>query len=281
MATLSVQTPFGGGSGYDPLGSLTEIGVNNGIGNLVSGYVGRYFGKKSASDQLDNAIAYSKWQARYLPTHQKQGLIAAGYNPLLAIGSNFGGNVSPSAFTTYQAMANLGSNSHAGATAAPYKGAEERAVAQIRNAEVSTAKSTATAARAEAEVAKDEASARQAEAKIAEIEALATIEAMLGSGRVNWHNESVQIADDPSSKNWHPWNGRGVFFGDGYYSRLVDKVRNQIDRDAYLNSREHAIFEDGINTVHGINSGASAYEHWRSSRRPRKSNFIINVNNNK
>lgn len=331
MATWSVQTPFGGGSGYDLPNSILEIGVNNLLGNAFSGFVGSYFGKKSSKKQMQMQQEMMKWQALNMPTFQKQGLIDAGYNPLLAVMNNANQAQMPSAYQTYQAMANLGSNSAGGASFTPFKGETER---QIKEQNKNMTKRTSLdntkvelenkvleqqvrKETAEAHVAEDLASANQIESNIRELNALFELEALGWHPRRSRHaGVEVYPADDifgprgydKQYKDEGNWPTR-VFakreridadfmeaYEDSYRAKLSQieaeifsdflgsaegrdlfqrKIRNQMEQDVYRNSREHQIWEDSINAIHGINEGSSAYENLNRGRRPRSMNINI------
>ena len=253
MATFSIMTPFGGGSGYDPTSSIVESFINNGFGNMISGYVGNYFGKKSSKKQMQMAVDFARWQALNMPKLTKQGLIDAGYNPLLALGGSFGGGSSPAMFSAYQHMANHSSTSSGGVSVTPYEGKQKKAAANVAEEESKQSELQTEILKMEKDAQASETSARAAQAFVDEIEAEATSKALTGvlpevyvDGKPTYRTSAMQ------SKQ---------------FDRLVEKLENQIDRDAYMNSKEHALYEDTINAVHGINQGASAYDHWRSGRR--------------
>ena len=273
MATTTIMTPFGGGSGYDPLMSLNEIAINNLIGNYFSGLVGSYFGGKSTKKSIKKQQQMMTWQALNMPKYQKQGLIDAGYNPLLAVMNGANTGQMPSAYNTFQAMANLGSNSTGSASVTPYEGEKKSQEAKASKAVTKTAEQQAIGseidnsikavqlrqARAEASVAEDEASARQVQAHVSEAEALATLDAL---------GVSVDraVKASPDSVGWNNKTSRGVYT-DKNYDRLVEKIRNAVDWDVKSKSDAHFWWRRGIEAIHGINEAGSAYDSYRGSRK--------------
>lgn len=254
MAYTSIQTPFGGGSGYDPAVSLIEGLVENGFNNMISGYVGNYFGGKSSKKQLKRAIQFASWQAQNLPSLQREGLEKAGFNPLLALGGHFGGNVGSSSFQTFQGMpSHPGSGGSSSVQIKNFEGETQKANAKTAKEEAEQSALTTEILRMEKDAQASETSARSAQAFVDEMEAEATSMALTGV------MPYVEVDGKPTYKSSAMDNPK--------FRRMVEKLENQIERDKYINSKEHAIYEDGINAIHGINQGASAYESWRNGRR--------------
>lgn len=84
---MSMFSAFGF-SGYDPIGSLMENQDNTLWGQMNNTFNGMrdwYYAKKASARQAALQWEYQKRAALEMPTLQKQGLIAAGFNPLLAI----------------------------------------------------------------------------------------------------------------------------------------------------------------------------------------------------
>lgn len=220
-----------GFSGYDPFMSSVEGFLTGGISN--------YFGKKSAKKALQYQKALATWQAKNMPSLQKEGLIKAGYNPLLAL-SGIGGQSLPSAFSGF--MPSIPSSSGEGGYDAQEFAAAKESLKQMR--------ATTDMMTSEATALREESSARRAQAYVDEIEAKAAQAALTGQRDIVRFNDQPSIYESPQ------------------FDRIVKKLENQIEYDSYQRSKMHAIWEDGINAIHGINQGASAYEHWKSARRP-------------
>lgn len=84
---MSMFSAFGF-SGYDPIGSLMENQDNTLWGQMNNTFNGMrdwYYAKKASARQAALQWEYQKKAALEMPTLQRQGLIAAGFNPLLAI----------------------------------------------------------------------------------------------------------------------------------------------------------------------------------------------------
>lgn len=244
------QASVFGVSWWDPLGSFAE------------GQMANHFGKKSAKQALQQQIYAAKNQALKMPSWQKAGLIKAGYNPLLALGS-VGSQQLPSAYSGW--MPSVGSGAVTGYDHEKF--VNSRAAKSLKNAEVTSAKSGATISeqqavqseleteilRMERDAQASETHARAAQAFVDEIEAEATSKAITGV------LPEIYVNGQPTYKTSAMQSRQ--------FDRLVEKLENQIDRDAFRNSKEHAMYEDTINAIHGFNDMGSAYEHWRSGRR--------------
>lgn len=250
-----------GFSGWDPLGSFGQ------------GVLSNYFGKKSAKQALFQQIGLAKWQAKNMPSWQKEGLIKAGYNPLLAL-DTVGSQALPSAFTGW--MPSVGTDTVGGFDNQSF--ASQKAAKSLKQSEVSTARSAARSAhweayqreqnaqasRIELETLRDEASARQTLARVDELEALATLDALVGQEGYRMNSDDYFDEGGKAARHF----SRGFLTkGKTGYDNLRRKIFNQIERDAFRNSKEHAMYEDTINAIHGFNDMGSAYEHWRNGRR--------------
>ncbi len=84
---MSMFSAFGF-SGYDPIGSAMENTDNTMWGQMNNTFNGMrdwYYAKKASARQAALQWEYQKKAALEMPTLQRQGLLAAGFNPLLAI----------------------------------------------------------------------------------------------------------------------------------------------------------------------------------------------------
>lgn len=206
------------------------------LGSLGEGLLNQHFARQQADYTSALNYKYAQQSALELPSLQRQGLERAGYNPLLAVMN--GGVAAPMMGNGSSAMSHVTGSGTGGFDADAF-GASKQSM-RLHRALADTAVADAASAKAMSKA--DIASAR--------------LERELDDARL----EALQSLDyDSDSKT---------------RSEFKQAYRNAIERDRYVNSREHAVAEDAINAVHGGSSAFSNIAHGmralrdRSRRRP-------------
>lgn len=225
------------------------LGAASAFGNQVgSSGLGYYMSKKMMEQQLK----YKQKEAETLPSSQVKGLREANLNPLLAVGGSFGG--SPSALSggsgfsgpvDYLSSAQKGAMLGSAVGASIKENEKKKKENQILDEKLLQEESLTSAIQAESQT-------RETQAFLNEIEANAQIGALTGQ---------IPHVEVEGSKSIY----RSKNFKD-----YITKLKNQIEYDSYKRSYNHALWEDTINALHGINEGASAYEHTQGARKQYK-----------
>lgn len=224
---MSMWSKFIGGSGSTDF--WKSFGPLAGVKRWLSG---EHAAKLSSAYQVQTAAALNEqqkdlnlWNALNLPAAQVEGLRAAGINPITAA------NTSPTVVSSHQGsappQANLGN-----------------AMAMVSQL-VSTARDLSVM-KSEIEMAKNDAAVSELDKlhavraneldytsnEVARIRKEAELEALT-------HRITADVDGDGFSK----YNSRDT------YDTLVQAYRNAIERDRYMNSMEHAIYEDTVNSA--------------------------------
>lgn len=234
------------GNALSNLNAFHRYESNSWLGNVdwLGGMFGDIIaGEEAYQDQrqlslqqqmLSMQSAYQQQLAHTLatqgPSWQKEGLKAAGYNPLLALG--YGNVQSPS----------LSANAYPTDVAGRSGSSVDIAKTQMSHAAAKIAKSEAVTAAAEARLA-ESTSALEAEKADIELEAI--------------RDEDYHV--DVDGKDSNPTR-----------TSMRQMIRNSIERSAYTNSREHAIAEDAVNAIHGGSSAMQGFQALENARNIRR-----------
>lgn len=225
------------------LGAVGGAGLSFG-NQLANSALGHYYNKKTMAKQY----AYRLLEAKNMPSAQVEGLRNANLNPLLAVGGSFGGSPSALSGGYHTSDSDWLSSAQKGAMMGSTVGSavEEKKKKEKENKildeKIQQEESLTSAIQSESLT-------RQYQAELNEVEAVAQMSALTGRTPVVEVNNERSIYRSKSFKDY------------------VTKLKNQIEYDSYKRNRAHAIWEDTINAVHGINEGASAYENVQSARK--------------
>lgn len=215
------------------LGAAGGGAMDTGFGILGTAYQGHVNRDLMSHQDTLNKANYH-YQMTQGPSLYRQGLEAAGYNPLLALGnlpSGSMGAVSGSSVSAPQVHSSAMSN---------YTALKQ---SRILDSEASIAKSEAASAKA------------QSEADIA----ASKLERELDEARLEAFRDGETRFYDSQGKEL-PYTTRLEF---------QQAYKNAIERDRYTNSREHAIAEDAVNAIHGGSSAFSNITHGMRALRDR------------
>lgn len=210
------------------LGAMLGAGAQTG-GSYLQAHISR--------ENMDHQYFLNQKSLAESPLAMRQGLEAAGYNPLLAVGNTN----SPTVSAQSASLPDFVSSARSGA---------------LLSAQSREAKASADIAQSDAQTAKAEAKLAQATSALDAEKANIELEAI--------RDDNSHI--DVDGKDSNPTR-----------STMRKMYRNSIERSAYTNSREHAIAEDAVNAIHGGSSAASGYQAFqraqslrvlRNSRRP-------------
>lgn len=225
--------------------------ATSGIGSALGGWAAEGLGLNDSTREanaeyqaqlLAQQYAYYIQGLKESPSAYREGLEAAGYNPILAVNS---GASAGSFHGSGGSAPQLDRSGSGGATAAMTN--------KILASEASSAQSRAEIDKAGVPAAKAESAVRVAQAE----------------------NDRLMAEAYHCAVNGIEPEGCSPMFRD-----LIKKFENQVERDRYLQSREHAIYED-INT--GVNSAASLIRGGaavKSAMRPPSQTHIQNKHYN-
>lgn len=206
---------FGCG-GYDPIGTY--------FGNKADASYSRSMMRYQAKLQFK----YQKKAAEQMPSSARQGLEAAGYNPILAV--------------------NGGANGDYGTVSASPVSAPQGVSTSFSASEFMKGKNASKLA--EAEVATAQANAESAEAQATSAKASAYValrEADVEGSKLSIENDLLNGVDDnPVAETKYAQDYRQY-------------LKNSLERARFTDSKEHAIAEDTINAIHG---GSSAFANF-------------------
>ena len=229
MATVSGM----GFSGYDYIGSFGE------------GLMNQYWNKRAAKQSAQLNYGMAQKYAENSPSWTRKGLEDAGYNPMLAVSgdlSTFGNGNIPIESAAPK------SNTQGGFNAREF--AAEKAAEKLVGNEVAQSNLETDLMRLQTE-----------------------FDYQLLLAQADVYGLDLGDSDRRSSEKGHvyafdPDSGE-MFHGGSENSKYKRMFRNAVERDQYLNSKEHAIFEDGVSAVHGLSgvgsAVSSAYERHRQN----------------
>lgn len=240
--------PSGGSFGFD---KVTGSNPSKSWRSFKDWFSGQKSADISSAAQIRTSAALNEqqkdldvWRALNLPAAQMEGYRAAGLNPILV------GNQSPSVVSSHQASVSAGNSkdplSIIGGVSQLIGSAKE--MATFSN-DVKASKEMADTVRQERRQSEIQTKLDAVSAMSESIRKSAFIEATTGVRNIGV-DDALDLGDDPDAKK--------------AYTQLVQSFRNAIERDRYLNSREHAIYEDAINT------GKAAGEVIKNVRAPVK-----------
>lgn len=233
---------------WSSMGSSAASGAGSGAVSSILGGIDEVIGlndlKRSGELDYQSALMSKQWDyaqqaaaleyqyglrsLRESPSAAREGLEKAGYNPILAINSGAGA----SAGHVNVGDARGGGNSGGTSSKPVSSNATANATNDILESEADTARSEAKVASYGVPAARAESAAKQAEAEQRQLLADAFVEAV--TGEVNLSHRG------PNSKG---------------YDDLVERFRNKAERDRYLDSVEHQVYED---IREGVSSAADA-----------------------
>lgn len=233
------------------------LAFGNQIGNSALGY---YMSKKMMAQQYK----YKLKEAREMPSAQVEGLRSANLNPLLAVGGGVGsGGVSSLSGGNLSSDADWLSSAQKGAMLGSAVGVsvkeneQKKKENKILDEKLAQEESLTSAVQSESRT-------REVQAFLNEIEANAQIGALTGQLPI------VEVSG----------SGKSIYKTQQFQDYLK-KLTNQIEYDSYKRNRAHAIWEDTINAIHGINEGASAYEHAQGARKTYNNTYHFHAGSKK
>lgn len=240
MATVSGM----GFSGYDYVGSVHE--------GMINGAINEFWNRRAAKQSAKLNYGLAQRYAENSPSWTRTGLENAGYNPMLAVSgdlSTFGNGNIP-----VESAAPHPSNTQSGFNAQEFE-----------------------ASKAAKKLVENEVKQSNIETSLYELESEIDYQKLLAEADV--YGLNLGDVDRRSRIKGHTsaWDNDSGELVHGFdtnhrYKRIF---RNAVERDQYLNSREHALFEDGVSTVHGLSgvgtAVSSAYEsHRRNNIREKR-----------
>lgn len=124
-------------SGWGFAGALVDAGTQIGMG-IYNNHFNAKEARAADKRALANAQRLSSWQAKYLPKYEREGLEAAGYNPMLALGNL--GHSSAGMGSSHVATSNMSYNGASSAKLGEFLEdlAKDKAKADVENIEADT-----------------------------------------------------------------------------------------------------------------------------------------------
>lgn len=238
-ATIGSSAASGAGSGAASsiFGGIDElIGLNDLKRSGELGYqqdlMASQFAHSKDAAQLEYNFAMQALKDS--PAYARAGLEAAGYNPILAVNSaagSLGGH--------FNVDSPRGGGNSGGTSSKPVAtNATANATNDLLEAESDRSKTLAQIARLDLSASRLESAARSSEAEQRQIVADAFVEAVTGTANMEHHGPNAQ----------------------GYVD-LVERFKNKAERDRYLDSVEHQVYEDirgGVSSAsEAVRAGAS------------------------